>query len=85
MATKSKVKKAATIVKRTKLDDKATIKVIGEHSRRKGSRFFGGYEAMRKTRTVGAFRALRAKMKFKDATQLLTNAVKDKYVAIRAA
>ena len=49
-------------------------------ARREGSRYFGGFEAMRKVKTVGAFRA--ARKKEGDAQELLRAAVRDKFIRI---
>jgi hypothetical protein len=63
---------------RTSYDDGSKIKVIGEHSRREGSRYHTGYENLRKAATVGAFR----KKHPDDANELLRNAAKDGYIEI---
>lgn len=71
---------AANSRKRVVWEDNAKIKVVGEHSRREGSRYFGGFEAMKKANTVGAFRKARAKTG--DAQELLRAALADGYVKV---
>lgn len=87
MATKkSKTRKTASKAsssnarKRVSWEDNAKIKIVGEHNRREGSRYFGGFEAMKKASTVGAFRKARAKTK--DAQELLRAAQADGYVKV---
>jgi hypothetical protein len=77
-SARKSVSKAATRRTILKFDDKQKIKVVGEHNRRDGSRYFGGYETLRKTPTVAAFRNKRPD----DAQELLRNAVKDGYIKI---
>jgi hypothetical protein len=69
---------------RTILADNAKIKIVGDHNRRKDSRYGGGYEQMKKARTVGAFKALRKKLKFNDGPELLRAAKKDEYIKLSA-
>lgn len=81
-SAKKAAKKAAASSARTKIEDSAKIKVLGEHKRREGSRYYGGFEAMKKASTVGAFRKARAKEG--DATELLRAATNDGYIRISA-
>ena len=73
-------KSTANARTRLKLEDGAKIKVVGEHNRREGSRYFGGYEALKKVTTVGAFRKARAKTG--DAQELLRAATADGYIKV---
>jgi len=59
MATKSKKTSArkSTTSPRMRLMPEMKLKVVGEHTRRKGSRYYGQYELARKCSTVGAFYA----------------------------
>ena len=68
---------------RAAYDDTATIKVVGEHTRREGSRYHGGFEAMRKCKTVGVFRKVREKQG--DAQERLRAALRDKFIQIGSA
>jgi hypothetical protein len=52
---KSVAKKTAT--PRMRLLDTMKLRVVGKHTRRKGSRYYGQYELARKCSTVGAFYA----------------------------
>jgi hypothetical protein len=54
------------------------IKVVAEHNRRKGSRYFQGYELMKTVDNVGAFRVKRPK----DAFELLRAAKKEGYIQV---
>jgi hypothetical protein len=91
MATKTKGKrktktstrrdlKAATngARKRVKYEDTQKIKVVAEHNRRKGSRYYAGYELMKTVGSVGNFRKKRPD----DASELLLNAQKDGYAKV---
>ena len=71
-------KSAVNARKRVSYDDKAKIKVVGEHNRREGSRYGKGYELLRTVKTVGAFRAKRKD----DAQELLRAATKDGYIKV---
>jgi hypothetical protein len=73
-------KKGGDAASRHSYADEAKIKVVGEHTRREGSRYYKGFESMRTVRTVGAFRAKRPK----DANELLRAASNDKYIQIAA-
>jgi hypothetical protein len=63
---------------RVSYDDNQKIKVVGEHTRREGSRYYEGYETLRKVKTVGAFRAKRKD----DAQELLRAATADKFIKV---
>lgn len=78
-ARKSSTKSASSNARnRMKFEDTAKIKVVGEHTRREGSRYFGGFEAMKKISTVAGFRKKRPD----DAQELLRAAVKDGYIKV---
>lgn len=55
----AKGKKAATNGEkrggRRAFEDSATMKVVGEHNRKEGSRYHRNYELMKKSKTYGAF------------------------------
>ena len=65
---------------RSKWDDAAKIKVVGEHTRREGSAYYKAYEAMKKLGTVARFRA--AKFGNNAHSKILRDAVTDKYIRI---
>jgi hypothetical protein len=81
-SSRRKTSKAASASarKRVSFDDKAKIKVVGEHNRREGSRYYEGYETLKKTGTVGAFRSKREKTG--DAQELLRAAIKDGFIKV---
>lgn len=60
-AAKKPAKKAAGIHP-GKMEDSTPIRVVGEHKRRPGSVFHGHYEKMKKTKTLGAYRAADGEM-----------------------
>jgi hypothetical protein len=90
MAVKKSVKKSArksspktakvNAQKRVRIvfEDGQKIKVVGEHNRREGSRYFGGYESLKKSPTIAAFR----KRQPDDAQELLRAALKDGYIKV---
>lgn len=71
-----KTKQAAP--KRQVFRDDQKIKVVGEHNRREGSRFFKSYEAMRKIPSVAAFR----KRYRGEAQMFMRCATRDRYAKI---
>lgn len=75
--SRTAVKKTAkTTAARLTLDDGMHVKVIGEHTRRKDSRYGKQYEALRKAGTVGAF------FKKGGEREVLRAAIKDKFVKV---
>ena len=65
-----------------KIVETAKVKVVGEHNRRTGSRYFAGYELLKRTPTVGAFLT-----KFKPRTTesgraIVRAAIKDGYIKV---
>lgn len=72
-----------TTARRARLNPEAKIRLTGTpHSRRKGSRYFRAFEAMRKYKTVAAF--LKG---YKATTEVpsscLQAAISDKYISVR--
>jgi hypothetical protein len=74
----AKAAKTGNSVRRLLFDDGQKIKVIGEHNRREGSRFHSGYEDLKKSPNIAAFR----KKHPKDHQELLRSAVKDGFIKI---
>lgn len=73
---KTAAKKAATGTRGVRLDDAMKIVTNGEHTRREGSRYFKGYELLRKVKTVGEY------LKKGGEREILRAAIKDKFAKV---
>ena len=82
MATKTKKSRKSvakkTMAPRLRLLPEMKLKVVGEHTRRKGSRYYGQYELARKCPTIRVFYAK------KGEREVLRAMLTDKYVRVAA-
>ncbi len=79
---KAPAKKAARSSARLGLKDEMTIKIVGDNTFREGGRLHAGLEALRKYKTVGAFREKFKPSKSESAGTILRIAVTSGFAKI---